>query len=316
MNLCSIMNEPGQSFIKISVVICTYNRDKFIRTALQKLTEQSLPAEEYEVIVVDNRSTDNTATICQEFVSTHASFNFRYVFEPNKGLSFARNRGWEEAKSSIITYIDDDAEASFDFLKSIVLFLQQHKEAIGIGGKVIPIYPGTSEPEWMNPYLNGFVGRMDFGEAPKIFEGKMKYPAGCNMTYRKEILQQAGGFNNELTFRSDDKYIYHQVSKLSNQVYYLPAATVYHNIDQERLQFSNFKKLFLKTGNEEKVRIRTEKRGISLVKKFIELALKFGASLLLYLNYLLSGKEIKGRYIVWAQWFTLKGFLQEKVFVR
>ncbi len=310
------MNESGQALLKISAVICTYNRDKFIRAALQKLTEQTLPAKDYEIIIVDNRSTDNTAAICQEFISTHPFYNIRYVFESNKGLSFARNRGWQEAESPIITYIDDDAEAAPQFLESIVRFLEKHKEAVGIGGRVVPIYPDTGEPAWMNKYLNGFVGRMDFGGAAKVFEGNMKYPAGCNMTYRKEILQQAGGFNNELTFRSDDKYIYYQVSKISDKVYYLPEATVHHNIDSDRLRFSNFEKLFLKTGNEEKIRLKTEKGGSGLAKKFFELVLKFGASLLLYLKYLLSGQEIKGRYIVWAQWFTLKGFLQKKVFVR
>ena len=309
------MNEhsPG---LKISVVICTYNRDKFIGTALQKLTEQSLPAPNFEVIIVDNRSTDNTAQICQEFIATHQHLNFRYVYEASKGLSFARNRGCHEAASPIITYIDDDAEATPKFLESIVGFLNKHNEAVGLGGRVIPIYPDTSEPAWMNPFLNGFVGRVDFGENPTVFHGKMKYPAGCNMTYKKEVIQRVGGFNNELTFRSDDKYIYYQVTKVSSCIYYLPEATVYHNIDKERLAFSSFRKLFLKTGNEEKVRIRTEKGGLMLVKKFAELLFKFGASLLIYLKYLVSGKEIKGRYIVWAQWFTLKGFLRKNVFVR
>jgi hypothetical protein len=84
------------------------------------------------------------------------------------------------------------------------------------------------------------------------FDSKMKYPTGCNMTYTKEILKKAGGFNNELTFRSDDKYIFHQVTRFSDQIYYVPGAMLYHNIDNDRLSFANFKKLFLKSGNEEK----------------------------------------------------------------
>lgn len=310
------MNYGTKAFPKISVVICTYNRDKFIRTALQKLSEQTLRPEEYEVIIIDNRSTDNTADICKTFIAEHPGFNFRYVFEEKKGLSFARNRGWQEAKSAIVTYIDDDAEATNNFLEGILQFFAKHADAVGAGGRIIPVYPDTGEPEWMNKYLNGFVGRVDFGDTPKVFEGKMKYPAGCNMTYRKEVLQQVGGFNNELTFRSDDKYIYNEVKKVSDKIFYLPSATVYHNIDQERLRFSNFSKLFLKTGNEEKVRLKAESGRLNLVKKFIELLFKCVASLLLYLKFLLSGEEIKGRYVVWAQWFTLKGFLQAKVFVR
>jgi glycosyltransferase involved in cell wall biosynthesis len=201
----------------ISVIICTYNRDKFIGEALNCLAKQTLPAGNFEIIVVDNRSTDNTASIAKKFIADHPELQARYVMEPNKGLSFARNRGIQEARASIVTYIDDDAEVTPHFLESIVSFLQANSSVVGVGGKVIPKYSESGEPKWISKYLNGFVGRMDFGDRPKQFDSKMKYPTGCNMTYTKEILQKAGGFNNELTFRSDDKYIFHQVTKIQRQ---------------------------------------------------------------------------------------------------
>ena len=300
----------------ISVVICTYNRDKFIGEALNCLAKQDLSADEFEIIVVDNNSTDNTAGIANNFIATHPELNARYVLESNKGLSFARNRGMQESKAPIITYIDDDAEVIPGFLQSIVNFMQADKTIVGIGGKVIPKYSESHEPEWMSKYLNGFVGRLDYGDDPKRFDDTMKYPAGCNMTYTKNILEKAGGFNNQLTFRSDDKYIFHQVTKLSSSIYYLPEAMLYHNIDNDRLTFTNFKKLFLKSGNEEKIRVRSEKGILAVVKKFFELIFKMGASVALYILYTLKGEGIKGRYIFFSQWFTLKGFLQKNVFVR
>ncbi len=300
----------------ISVVICTYNRDKFIGEALNCLSRQTLSPGLFEIIVVDNNSTDDTAAITQNFISSHPDLNTRYVHEPNKGLSFARNRGVAEAKSDIICYIDDDAETTTGFLKSIVDFMQADPGIAGIGGKVIPKYSESEEPQWMSKYLNGFVGLLDYGNEPKHFDSHMKYPAGCNMTYTKDILIKAGGFNNQLTFRSDDKYIFYQVKKLSENIYYLPQALLYHNIDKERLTFTNFKKLFLKSGNEEKIRVRSEKGTIAVLKKFFELCVKTSASAALYLLYSLKGQELKGRYIFFSQWFTLKGFLQHKVFVR
>jgi glycosyltransferase involved in cell wall biosynthesis len=300
----------------ISVVICTYNRDKFIGEALNCLAKQTLSPEEFEIIIVDNNSTDHTAGIAKNFIAAHPELNARYVLETNKGLSFARNRGLQEAKAPIITYIDDDAEAEPAFLQSIIHFMQADKSIVGIGGKVIPKYSESKEPEWMSKYLNGFVGRMDYGDKPKRFDNTMKYPAGCNMTYTKAILTQAGGFNNQLTFRSDDKYIFYQVTKLSDKIYYLPDAMLFHNIDNDRLSFPNFKKLFLKSGNEEKIRVRSEKGTGAVIKKFFELIFKTGASAALYMLYMLKGQEIKGRYIFFSQWFTLKGFLQKTVFVR
>ena len=136
------------------------------------------------------------------------------------------------------------------------------------------------------------------------------------MTYTKEILQKAGGFNNELTFRSDDKYIFHQVTKISDNVYYVPEALLYHNIDNDRLSFPNFKKLFLKSGNEEKIRVRSEMGTAGIVKKFFELIFKTTAATVIYILYIIKGQELKGRYVFFSQWFTLKGFLQKSVFVR
>jgi len=300
----------------VSVVICTYNRDKFIGEALNCLAKQTLSPELFEIIVVDNKSTDNTAAITKHFITEHPELNMRYVLEPNKGLSFARNRGITEARAPIITYIDDDAEVIPGFLQSIVNFMQEDKSVVGIGGKVIPKYSESEEPKWMSRYLDGMVGRIDYGPTSKRFDSTMKYPGGCNMTYTKQILQKAGGFNNQLTFRADDKDIFFQVTRYTNNIYYLPEAALYHNMDRDRLTFANFKKLFLKSGNEEKIRVRSEKGEIAVLKKFFELIFKTSASLALYLFHLLKGKELKGRYIFFSQWYTLKGFLQKSVFVR
>ncbi len=298
------------------MVICTYNREKFIGAALTCLSRQTLAPGRFEIIVVDNNSSDSTASIVKAFISSHPQLNTRYVHESRKGLSYARNRGIDEAKAAVITFVDDDAEAVPGFLESINSFMSANPNAVGVGGKVIPRYSEEQEPRWMSKYLNGYVGLLDYGDQAKRFDGKMKYPAGCNMTYRKEILLQAGGFNNQLTFRSDDKFIFHQVSKQSTEIYYLPQAMLYHNIDSERLSISSFKKLFLKTGNEEKIRVRTEKGRWSAIPKFFEFVFKTGAAALIWIFFALKGQAIKGRYVFLSQWFTLRGFLKKDVFVR
>jgi glycosyltransferase involved in cell wall biosynthesis len=300
----------------ISICICTYNRQKFIGACLQCLAAQTLPKENWEVIIVDNASTDQTAAIVHQFIADHPQLPFRYVYEAQKGLSFARNRSIAEARSTVVCFIDDDAEAVPHFAATIARFMQQQPEAAGAGGRVLPKYSESPEPAWMNKYLNGFIGRVDHGEPVRLFQGKMKYPIGCNMTYRKPLLLQAGGFNNQLTFRGDDKHIYYAVTRLNSQVYFLPDALVYHNIDAHRLTFDNFRKLFLKTGNEERIRIAHEKGAMGILLKSAEYVLKFGASLLIWLGFSLQGKEIKGRYTMYSQWFTLKGFLTKEVFVR
>ena len=136
------------------------------------------------------------------------------------------------------------------------------------------------------------------------------------MAYKTDVVKKAGGFNNRLTFRSDDKYLYHEIAKISDIVWYLPTAIVHHNVDNHRLQLAYFKKLFLKTGNEEKVRLRHEQGWPGIILKFLEYVCKAGAGLILFGCYALVGKALKGKYIFLSQWFTLQGFLRRTVFVR
>ena len=301
---------------KISLVICTYNRSGYLPGSLESIHLQTIDKNLFEIVVIDNASTDDTARIIQEFISENPSLHISYYFEKNKGLSFARNRGITEARSPLIAYVDDDVILTPDYLKELLSFFDKNPTAAGAGGKVIPKYESGTEPVWMNKYLAGFVGNVNHGTDVKLFTPSMKYPAGCNMIYKKDILLKAGGFNNDLKFRSDDKYIFYKVHEVSDQIYYLPDACLYHYIDSYRLDLKNFKTLYLKTGNEEKRRLLSEGNKTGLLKKLIEYKFKFGASLFLYLTFLLKGQPSKGKYIVISQWNTLKGFLKKDVFVR
>lgn len=300
----------------ISVVICTYNRDRFIVSCLEHLAAQSLPDATFEVIVVDNNSTDNTAALVKSFVSEHQTRPFRYVFEEKKGLSNARNRGIDEAKGDIILYLDDDAESEPDLLKVYHQFFTDHNEASGAGGKILPRYSEAPEPAWISRWLDGYLARMDPGGVERLFTGRMKYPFGCNMAYRKQYLEKIGRFNTEITFRGDDKHIFLEISRLNPNIYYLPKAVVHHNIPASRLKPSYFKTLFLKTGNEEKVRLKSSGNSISRFLKLFEYIFKWMVSIILWIIYTLKGQALKGKFIQLSQWYTLQGFLMGKVEVR
>lgn len=301
---------------EISLIICTYNRCRYLPEALESIREQTLSPQLFELIIIDNNSTDDTEKISRRFIASNPQLNTRYFFEEKKGLSYARNRGITESQSKIINYVDDDAILSKGYLEEMVHFFKSNPHACGAGGKVIPKYENGKEPEWMSKYLDGFIGKIDFGSSIKLFSKEMKYPVGCNMAYKKEILQIAGGFNNALQFRSDDKYIFYQVKKYSDQVYFVPGAWLYHYIDAHRLQMDNFKNLFLKTGNEEKKRVFIEQGNPGLIKKGMEFIFKAGASAILLFIFTLRGQFAKGKYVFISQYCTLKGFLKKEIFVR
>ena len=295
--------------LKISVVICTYNRDKFIGEALESLAKQNISSDKFEVIIVNNNSTDNTEVICKKFIGQNPKLDVKYVIETNQGLSFARNRGIEESKYEIITYIDDDAYTKSDFLKIIFNYFNEHPTTAGIGGKVTPRYE-IEEPKWMNKYLYGFVTKVDLDNKKRQFK-KKEYPAGCNMTYRKDLLQKVGGFNNKLKWRADDKYINFKIKEISDKIMYLPDLEVEHTIDAYRTSDENFSKLSLKFGSEESIRVRDE-GVISFFKKLLEFIFKLAGSFILLLQFYLNGEFAKGNYTFKYRWLALIGLLFPK----
>lgn len=301
---------------RISVVIATYNRDLFIVNCLQHLAAQSLPQHLFEVWVVDNNSTDQTATKVKSYLTLHPNRPFFYVFEKNKGLSFARNRGIAESNGDIMVFLDDDAEPQPDLLEIYLRFFDENPHAVGAGGRIIPKFSEAPEPVWMNKYLNGYLAKVDLGGPVRKYLGRMKYPIGCNMVYRKQILEQVGCFNTALTFRGDDKYIFQLVKAQNPEIYYLHQALVYHNIPASRLNFNYFKTLYLKTGNEEKLRVQQAGGPFAIMLKLAEYLAKLVVSLVIWLVFSLKGQEIKGRYVAFSQWFTLKGFFMQQVAVR
>jgi glucosyl-dolichyl phosphate glucuronosyltransferase len=300
----------------ISCVICTYNRDKFIIMCLESLSRQNAPKEQFEVIVVDNASTDGTANLVKSFLNEHSDLPFRYVFEPKKGLSNARNRGIEEAKGEIVLYLDDDAESEPNLISEMISFFEEHPEASGAGGRILPIYSEMPEPEWASKWLNGYFAKMDPGGSTRVFKGRMKYPFGCNMAYRKKYLEEIGGFNTKLAFRGDDKHVYHAVRQINPNIYFVHTAVVHHHIPTNRLSKEYFRTLFLKTGNEEKLRISEGAGWLALVVKFLEYVFKLSVSVAIWILYALKGNEIKGRFVLLSQWYTLRGFLMPQVHVR
>jgi glucosyl-dolichyl phosphate glucuronosyltransferase len=288
--------------IRISCVICTYNRERFLHSSIESLANQTLDRELYEVVIVNNNSTDNTDHIAQQLIEKYKeNVNFTYVIESKQGLSHARNRGISEAKGEYICYIDDDAIASPDFLKNIVDFFESNPEAAGVGGKIIPEYV-DGKPEWMNHFMEGLVSKVDNGE--KIFEyNGSKFPIGCNMTYKKSILLEIGMFDPDLGRKgnsgeaSEEKDVFFKIFNKGYKVFYLPDIPVKHIIESARLEYPYIQKISAGIGRSE--RLRVAKLGkIKLLVKFAELIFKFGAALLIALYYSLKLQFSKAKAVV------------------
>lgn len=224
--------------IQISAVICALHRTTYLEKAIQSLIEQTLPKEEYEVIVVNSGSIDETKMIGESF--NHLE-NFRCIHEPIKGLSQARNTGWQNAKGKYVAYLDDDAIACQEWLERIIkAFETVHPPPGSVGGKIIPIWE-AKRPEWLSKQLEPSLTILDWADKPIFLTEAYHYLAGANVAYPREILQRFGGFSTSLgrkegTLLSNEEILLSRCLKRHNLwSYYDPEICVQHHVPAERL---------------------------------------------------------------------------------
>ena len=213
--------------ISISVIIPTLNRCQILAEALASVRTQSLPAYAYELIVVDNGSTDKTAQVVKE-LNRDGGKPIRYVYESRPGLHWARHAGARAAQSEILAYTDDDAVVTPDWLHGLMSAYQNPK--VAAAGGPIHVRWRSQPPEWVPPL--GTFGHLDYGSDYK----ELSWPKainGGNFSVRKQVLFDVGGFNPDTSV--EDRLVGDGEWGLCRKLYsagwkiaYVPDALVYH----------------------------------------------------------------------------------------
>ncbi len=175
--------------IRISVVVCTYNRAQMLTRALRSLVQQELDSGLYEIIVVDNNSNDGTRHIVNNFRRQYP--NIRYIFEPRQGLSYARNRGWQEARGKYVGYVDDDCKIPENWL-SVAKEIIEEKAPGVFGGPYFAFY-NSSKPRW---FKDSYGSHYQGNKARILAENE--YLDGSNIFFRRELLEVLKGFDPSL----------------------------------------------------------------------------------------------------------------------
>lgn len=232
----------ASSIPQIAAIICTHNRQAYLGAAIDSLLRQDWG--EFEVLVVDNGSTDSTR---QVVASRLPHPRLRYVYEPILGLSVARNRGAKETSAPLLAYLDDDAIASPQWLRVLVKAYAEN-EKLGIaGGKISLIWPdGVKSPNWLSDNLAGGLGAYDLGDLPISIKQAGLTPRGLNYSIRRDFLTQVGGFDTKLgrvgnkLLSNEELYMTELALQRGWQVAYLPEALVAHHVAPERLKPSWF----------------------------------------------------------------------------
>lgn len=271
--------------IAISLVIATFNGAKKLPEALRSLTSQTLPKELWEAVIVNNNSTDSTAEVVREFAATHPDLNIRLVEESRQGLSWARNKGIEEAVGDYIAIIDDDEVACPELLKEYCEFLNAHPQVVAAGGRITPRYP-AGRPSWLSKITERpIAGTLDLGEEERTFpEGK--YFGGGNMCLRRTAIEHYGPFDTNLgrqgarLLGGEEKELYMRYHTSGEDIYYLPKAEIFHIISPDRLTKSYFKAVCFRVGQSERIRTLSQGRR-AFRKRLLSELFKWGATFVL-----------------------------------
>ena len=296
---------------KISAVICSYNRARFIIQAVESLFGQDYDRRLYEVIVVDNNSTDNTVALLEEYKTAHPGYNFRYYVEHNQGVAFTRTRCAKEAKGEIVAYLDDDSTAQPGWLSSIADFFDKHPDTYSTGGKIIPKFL-TGIPDWYSKYFFGLVGNFDQGPKVKQLTGA-RYPCGANMAFRKKVFEEIGYFNTDLgrkgagLLANEEKDIYLRILAHHHTVYYLPHVAVLHSVEANKFDKAYVERHSKGIGGGERLRLKGQ--SMALFIKFVEYFAKWGYAVVYGIGFLLKGQWSKFIMLERFRWWVIMGFL-------
>lgn len=235
----------------VTVVVCTYNRSQSLRRTLARLAEQRVDGFEYEVIVVDNNSRDDTR---QAVTESQVAFGgrLRYLFESRQGQSYARNAGVGQARGEVVAFTDDDVEPEETWLSRLHATFSRF-EADCVFGKVLPQWD-AEPPPWLGPYFQHRLAMVDRGSETRVVTSARDQFVGANFAVRLVVLEHLGGFNIALGNRGDrlsgeeDTELFERLLTLGVRIVYTPEAVVHHHVQRERMSKRYFRRWHFEHG--------------------------------------------------------------------
>lgn len=296
---------------QITIAICTYNRASYLKDTLDDLAEQNLKPEQFEILVINNNSTDGTETVCEIFAKTHPNHQFRSVMEEKQGLSYARNRAAREAQTSVILYIDDDVKLPRHFVYTAIEYAKNRPSTMCAGGRIQVSFDDAS-PDWIPAELMPMFGLHDLGEYDKLYPPS-NFPRGGNMMIRKSIFNAFGYFDPHLGRKGDqllgseEKHFFEQLRKNGVELHYWANLELTHRIGAKRLEEEYLREQSIGIGRSERMRVSESE--LQTIKKFGSEIVKLLGSLILAIGYLVRGKTKAAGFIIQFRMWVIRGFL-------
>lgn len=230
----------------VSVIICTYNRARLLRQAMDSVLAAFAQAPaKCELVVVNNNSSDDTAAVAAGMAAAHPGA-VRVFLERRQGLSQARNTGITNARGKILFFTDDDCRVDPDWI-AVSLRTFDEARADCVFGKVLPVWP-RRRPNWLaaEPFFWSKLALLDYGDLRLEADSIKRQFFGANFAVSKEALLAAGVFDTTLgrvgssLFAGEDTRLCENLLKHGKTIVYEPGSRVNHVIEPERLSVRYF----------------------------------------------------------------------------
>lgn len=222
--------------MRLSVVVCTFNRSESLRRMLNSLREATIPDNlSCEYIVVDNNSDDDTRLVFEEIEKNYES-TIKYVFEDKRGISHARNRGVSEARGEIIAFTDDDVIVDKHWIQNIDNAFKEHDDVACVGGKILPIWE-IPKPQWLRSNFYSYLGLLDHGDSV-VYNSNIW---GANFAVKSEIFKKYGLFDLNLgrrprkLYSGEETEFLYRLKNAGEKLLYYPLSIIYHNVPAHRM---------------------------------------------------------------------------------
>lgn len=228
--------------VKLTIAIPTHNRAALVRETLASVSALAIPADvDADCVVIDNASTDDTATIVDDF-ARRAALPMRRVFEPHPGSSFARNRAVDEITSDFIFFIDDDAVAERDWAAELLDDMRR-RDLDAACGMVLPRW-SSPPPGWLGPSLwvkLAVHDRRAIESAPSGSAERLDNYFSANVGFKRSAFARFGKFREDLgvvggnPISGEDTELFARILSRGGTMGFAPRAIVHHLIPPERM---------------------------------------------------------------------------------
>jgi len=261
----------------ISIIICTFNNSKSLKRCLTSLVAVKDENVDYEIIIIDNNSNDDTRTVVDHMIQKNNKI--KYHFFPNQGLSKSRNQGIKVSSKEYLVFTDDDITFDKFFLTSYNRLIKTKMP--GLAGGRIKLKYSTSRPIWLSDKIDYIYGWYDIGKKNRYYPPSI-YPLGPSFLIKRKLVEKLGNFNISLGLsgteqtivRGEETELAIRYTKKGIKPIYCGESLVYHNVDNSRMNKKWFKERYIQSG---KVASKTNKNH----------------HIIIYLKYLASSIGIK-----------------------